>query len=542
MAAVIIKRFSGISPAIDASLLPEDAATVAINTEMKDGKLRGFRDSTLVAIPTKPGTKKSIYRFGQNNPSEQVYWFTWTTDVDVVKAPIDEDTSERTIYTGDGPPKQTDNSLALTGGGTDYPNNAYRLGLPAPNISGASFTVTGTATDPANDPVRASAYVMTYVNSWGEESAPSGPSAVLSWYPGQSISITGLPGAPGGAYNVTKKRLYRSATGNTGTAYQFLVELPIGAGSYSDDAPQETLGELIETWGWEQLPDGASGIVLMANNIGAAFMNNTVYISVPNALYAYPPEYRLSTDSPIVGLGAFGQSLFVGTKSFPYVINGVDPSMLSMTKLDVNQACVSKRSIVPMMGGVVYATPDGLYHVTAGGMTPLTDQIFTRDQWQSYVPSSFHAYELDGRYIAFYNTGSESGALVFDFSAKKVFHLDLYCTAAYNDPQKDALYLAIGSEIRKFNDGIAMPKRWRSKVFESPTEVNLGYAKVVADSYPVTFRLISGANVLHAQTVSGPLPFRLPRNALLRFQLEVEGTRDVTLIAASETAQEIESV
>jgi hypothetical protein len=547
MAGVQIKVFGGISPAVDAELLPPQGAQKAENVELKDGALRTMKDvGSTVVTPTKAGTKKTIYRYGQGLTGDTQYWFSWTSDVDVVKLPIDSDTAERTIFTGDadlGYPAQTDNDIGLTGG-TDYPEVARRLGLPPPDISGSTFTVDGTATN-AEDPVEASAYVMTYVNSWGEESAPSAATAVLEWQPGQHIDITDLPTAPTGAYNVTKKRLYRSATGNTGTTYQFVTELNVATTSHTDDTPASALGELIETWNWEQLPDDAAGLCLMANGVAAAFVENTVYLSVPNACYAYPPEYRQSTDSPIVGLCAFGQSLFVGTKSFPYVANGVDPSMMAMTKLDVNQALTSKRSMVAMMGGVVYASPDGLYHVSAGGIQPLTDKLFTRDQWQAYKPSSFHSYEIDGRYLAFYDTGSVTGALIFDFTSAKVTTSTLHCTAAYNDPQQDALYMCISGNIKKLGAGSALTKTWRSRVFTSSVELDFAYARVWADAYTsVTFKLIDAVSgsTIQTTTVSSAVPFRITRHNLYKFYVEISGTSDVKSVALAETGEEIESL
>lgn len=61
------------------------------------------------------------------------FWFHWITDVDVVRSPVAGDTTERTYFTGDGAaPKVTDSTIATSGAGTNYPNNSYTLGVPAP--------------------------------------------------------------------------------------------------------------------------------------------------------------------------------------------------------------------------------------------------------------------------------------------------------------------------------------------------------------------------------------------------------------------------
>lgn len=74
------------------------------------------------------------------------FWFHWTDDVDVIRGPIAGDTSERTYFTGDGVPKVTYSPIATSGGGTNYPNNTYDLGIPAPTSQPICTPGTNTGT------------------------------------------------------------------------------------------------------------------------------------------------------------------------------------------------------------------------------------------------------------------------------------------------------------------------------------------------------------------------------------------------------------
>lgn len=542
MDVISVRGFMGEVPLMSKQLLQDGMAVTASNTKLQRGNLQPWRQTAAVATLTKPGTIRTLYRFGESSSTDAQYWFAWTTDVDCVKAPIHGDTTERTYFTGDGYPKKTNTALALSGG-TNYPMNAYRLGMPIPDASTATGVVSGTPTNAA-DTAESVAYVITYVSEWGEESAPSetalGP---FECKPGQKVTLNNLPGAPTGNYNVTHKRLYRSATGSEASDYQFVVELTVATVSY-EDTLSTPLGAVLATDGWYPPPDNGFGLTLGANGNAIILSGKTVHPCVPFALYAYPEEYQLTTESDLVGAGALAQGFVVLTKSNPYIITGVDPAGYTMTRLDENQACVSKSSIVEMMGGVAYASPDGLWHVSLSGMTNLTKDLMTKDDWQALKPESIHGYELDGRYHLFYDNGTTQGQIIFDFGRTPFMtRSNVYCTAAYNDPLRDSLYLAQGSSVVKWDGGAPATYLWRSKEYTRQKEVSYAYARVEADAYPVTLRFyaeqytrdaVTGVvsasfGVVHTESVVSAQPFRLPPLPTRRCAIELEGTTTVHL-------------
>jgi len=201
--AISIRNFGGIAPKIPARYLADEQAQTAVNCPTWKGPLAPLLDTAFVTSLSKSGDLQSVYRFGLDVDSETQYWFHWTTDVDVVRGFINGDTSERTYYTGDGVPKVTDNTLAL-GAGTNYPLNFYQLGVPAP-ASPATCAIGGTPD--ANSSTETRVYTYTFVNSWGEESAPASASLSIDVETGETVTVSTATSVTGN-YNVQSKPMW----------------------------------------------------------------------------------------------------------------------------------------------------------------------------------------------------------------------------------------------------------------------------------------------------------------------------------------------
>jgi hypothetical protein len=340
--------------------------------------------------------------------------------------------------------------------------------------------------------------------------------------------------APSGSYDITTKRIYRSVTGSGGTDYLYVTEVPVAYTTFTDSVLAASLGEVIPSKSWLAPPTGLQGLTMMANGIMAGFIGKDIYFSEPYAPHAWPVEYVLTVDYPIVGIGAFGSSLFVGTTGNPYILNGVDPAGMTMTKGEFQQACVSKRSIVEMGGGVMYASPDGIIAVDGSGINLVTRAMMTKDDWQAYVPSSIHASHVDGRYFAFFNTGSRTGSVVLDLTGDSaaLWESDQYCSALYNDIRADALYMVTGSNVKKWDgDTTNLNYSWKSKIFVLPRPENLAVGQVFASSYPVTFKAYANGVLKHTQTVANDSPFKLPSGFKAKeWEIETSGSNPINAI------------
>lgn len=541
-----VRKFAGMRPGLSSDLLAAGEAQNALDVRLTGGDLRPLLGT--VDQLTLSGTPqvRSVYRFGQSVASTTQYWFQSTLDVDYAKGPIDNDTTERTYFTDGVFPKKTDAALATSG--APYPTASYAMGLPAPAVA-PTVSVSGTATD-STSAGEVVVFVLAYVSVWGEEGPPSPASVAVTWRAGQTINLTALSVAPGSGshgenYNITGKRLYRSATGSAATQYQLVntaAVIGIATTTYNDTTLTANLGDVLETIGWIEPQYNMIGLCAGPNGMMAGFVGTTLMFCEPNVPYAWPVRYQQSTDAPIVGIAWFDQTLFVGTTQGLYLCTGADPSQMTMAKLGAAQSVVSKRSLVPMLGGVYFASPDGLFRIDASGLSNITEGLMTRVEWQLYVPSSISAYESDNRYIAFFDTGARKAGMVFSFGAVSTFsETSIYGYAGFRDKKADALFIVrdTSNNLAKFDAGSALTYTWVSGVFHLPGEVCLAAAMVDSTAYPVTFKLYADGTLKHTQTVASKFMFRLPagyRSKRYHFELTGTGTvRDV--VAATQVAE-----
>lgn len=552
-----IRAFGGIAPKADPRRLPDYAAQIATNCRLDNGVLRAYDGTSFTNTPTKVGTKRTIYRFGQTGNDETLYWFHWLDDVDVVKGQIAGDTEERTYFTGDstfGHPRVTKASIALIGG-TNYPMQSYRLGVPAPGSSFAPGTgaPTGSVSGTGSGTVESRVYVYTWVTADGEEGPPS-PPFTINAQDGQTVTLGNLLSGPAG-YNINRKRIYRTVTGfGSGTDYQFVDEIPDVPTTYIDTKLNSALGETITTIDYDMPPENMRGLRNMANGMVAGFEGNDVLFCEPYRPFAWPAKYRNALDFPVVGLGVYGDTLVALTRGNPYILFGSDPNAIVSKKLDIQEACVSKRSIVEMGWGVMWASPNGLCQAGAQGTGLITEDLIDKDYWTSLNPSSIHAYHFDGKYVGFYDNGTP-GCFIFDpqSETQPFSFVTLNATAGYNDLVRDALFLQIGSEIRRFDASTPLTYTWRSKKFETTRRVNFGWGKVEANVYPVTINVyaidrdptsptFNQMRLRHTRSVANQEPFRMPAGYTSdTWEIELTGVNPVTAVYLAQSAEELKA-
>ena len=258
---------------------------------------------------------------------------------------------------------------------------------------------------------------------------------------------------------------------------------------------------LLETTTWDAIPGDARGLIKTDNGIYAAFRGNELLISEPFYSYVFPESYRLTTEDPIVALGHVDSTIVVLTTGRPYLASGSEPESLQFAHLPIEQSCVSARSVGSLPGGVVYASPDGLMLFSSGDQRLLTEQTFTREQWQALHPENILGAVHDGRYVAFF-AGTGEG-LIFSIGAKDIVRISLpngwKVQGMYNHSEDDALYLSVdnqdGSCVYKFEAGEPLEFTWKSKPFFTSALSTMTAVRIegeVSSSSPVIARVYGG--------------------------------------------------
>lgn len=394
-----------------------------------------------------------------------------------------------------------------------------------------------------DDTLETRVYAYTFVNKesgFEFESAPSGASNSVDVRDGQTVSLSGFGSVPSG-YVITHKRIYRAVSG----VYLFVKETTAAAANFTDDVKPDELGEELPTLTWSAPPQTLSGLTNLPNGLMAGFSGRDVYFCDPYHPHAWPEQYIQTIDYPVVGLGRMDTTLAVLTKGTPYLIQGTHPLNMAVVKSDLEQACVSKNSIVSLMGGVLYAAPDGLMLLSPGGSRIVTENLFDFAQWQAFFkPESIHAYQQDNQYIAFYNNGTQSGGFIFDVRSGQFILHDIYADAGYHDLLRDKLFLAVndsGNKVKPWGYGSTKSYTWRSKKFTLPQVMGFSCAQLEAEAYPMTVKFYLDNTLYHTQTVQNRNPFRLPAQVGRDLEMQVEGANEVFSLAIANSMTELAS-
>lgn len=405
-------------------------------------------------------------------------------------------------------------------------------------------------------------YAITHVTGWGEESAPSEPVKVEEGH--FNLPHLTFPNDDLTRQNITHRRIYRVVAGETGAAFMFVKEVPISDTEFTDYVGGDDLGGVLVTAGWAEPPDDLAGLVSVQGGFMAGFSGKQVCFSEPYAPYAWPGRYRRSLSHTPLAIGAVGNAVIVATDGQPAVYEGAHPDEMIPRTLDANQACVSAESLVKVPGGVIYASPDGLFYVTPSAQKEspswmnLTGEeegkitLLSKEDWEALSPGTMVGVVYDGRYYGFYDSdgaGTYKALVINPKALSRGLRTDQdvggvdHAKVAFSDLDTDTLYLVdrIGRIIKwDDNAGSPMTSTWKSKVFPMTKPLNLGWLQVRA-SYPgtVTVKVYGGGVLRATKAVTNDIPVRLP-GGFLADEWEFEITSTIAwkeLVAASSMAE-----
>ncbi len=528
MPYIKVEDFSGIVPRTGPTRLDPNQAQAANNVKLQSRELRSWSLPLLEYVPTTP-LVQTVYRI--DSPSGEKYWLEWATDVDMVPGPVADIDEYRYYYTGDGLPKKTNWDLATTAGTgvRPFPDAWLYMGVPnptgAPTLSASSSAGT----------VETRAYVYTYVSEFGdvkEESGPSPATTVVVTTSGATVTVSGFTAPPTTGYNITARRIYRTITGATTVTYSFVAEIPLATTSYVDSKTVAELGSELPSLYWSPPPDDLKGLVALPNGMLVGFIGNQIWFSEPYYPHAWPEQYMLTVDYPIVGLGVYETNVVVCTTRYPYLISGVSPTSMSQQKLPIPQPCVSKRSIASDQYGVLYASPNGLVSLGSGSQDVVTVPLYTRDEWQALDPYTMVGAVYNNMYMGFSNVNGVIQGIVisrgdipplvhFDFPTRSLF-IDRSTSDIFAVSDLDnSVYHLDASEINYTT------YEWKSKKFVLPNPMNFGAVKVQADyvfmddieAYIAYVDAIKAANAIIFADHGGNIEGQLNTNVLNEFTL-----------------------
>ena len=343
-------------------------------------------------------------------------------------------------------------------------------------------------------------------------------------------------------YHIDKKRIYRLNVGSSAPAYQYVGEVDIGTLTYRDRILNADLGEVLTTSTFSPPPPEMKGLVAIPGNFLAGFRDNEICFCEPNKCYAWPPGYRQSVHYPVVALGVYGNTIIIETTEETYLMTGTHPAAMVMDDNSIKKPCLSSRGNVITESGTFFPTIDGMMFIGAGGARVVTDNIMKRDEWDEKQPETMHSYFYNGNLVCFhrvdqsaeyyaaiealkqenieyyYGDGYLAGSfgthsfgsrtfggsklldtkIPYDAEAGEGFFLGTglsegslvrldYAFCGFMDHASGFLYVVQknGSDeyvIRKLDASEQkIISTWTSKLFQLPSIMNFGAAKIVAD-------------------------------------------------------------
>lgn len=436
-------------------------------------------------------------------------------------------------------------------------NQAYVATMAA---SGSGYTVTISANQvEATKETRA--YVYTYVNSYGEEGPPSDP-GVITLTPAQTVQVSvqrdsvALNYAP-----ITEIRVYRTPTGSSIAQYFYVGAIIAtsepGVFTFSDSVRGEQLNEPLSSFD-NYPPDPAlQGLISLPNGILAAWKGNELHFSEAYKPWAWPPRYVKTLPNSIVGSIVYGAGALVTTRGQPYLVSGVSADSMTTSKINVDQAGVSKRSIAVVDGSVIYGSHDGLVVVSGGSASLAQGQkFFTRDVWRQRYSTGLSSMQFsswDGRLVAFSSDGTFRPFMIrLDEADGTMTELPSFVAkCAFVSQLSDQMYYGFNSRIFQFNGGDELAAAWSSREIVIPRPCNFGIAQALVDgawtveiwSWSKTSAIADqGAWIKrHTETLTtGQRTFRLPSGYESdRYQIKITGRGRFRELRVAQTAREL---
>lgn len=483
MTTLKIDNFGGISPRSSNRLQKPNEAVRADNCKLLSGELRGLHETQLLYDfnPAFPATVISrAFRLPLNvgAPLPISGADTWLgfadSNVDFTRTPVLQDSFERYYWTSDsnrlsGQPQYN------TRARINAASVSYLLGVPTP-VNAIGFTTVPSGTSSVRG------YVYTFVSAYGEEGPPSTPSIATgtsgTWIINNFDTV--VPSPFTGNSNITTIRIYRTVTGFTATEYYKVADIAIGSTTYSDSANDAviTLNSILQSTNWTPPPATLKGLVAHPGGFLLGFTGRDLYMSEPFRPHAWPVQYIQTMQTEIVGVSVYNDIIVVTTTSHPYTGEGMSPLAITMQKIDSIDPCLSRRSMVTTIDGVYYSSPQGIIRVNGAATKLVTQELFTREEWQTYFsPTTVQAVPYGLQYIAFYTS-----AAGFIFSPAEqlapLTTLDRFSQVVMvqQDQYSGDAYIITNNQVRIWDPPSSIPftYTWQSKEFDLPKPVNMG--------------------------------------------------------------------
>jgi hypothetical protein len=256
--------------------------------------------------------------------------------------------------------------------------------------------------------------------------------------------------------------------------------------NFTDDFLISGLSTILPSIDFDPPPTGMKGIRASHNNILIGFFDNQLCFSFPDKPHAWPERFRLTFDSDIVAVEAIQGFILVLTEEYPYQVSGNDPATMVSARIDTLYPCLSKKSVVNMGYGVLWATHGGLAsYAPSAGISLVTQLLHDWDTWNTTLdPATLIGHYYNGKYFGSHS--SQSFIFERDDKVGGFFVSINYIFSAACTDYKTGIMYYIGDDQGNLYEWdnktqVLSPLEWKSKTIITKDFMNLGAARVIAD-------------------------------------------------------------
>lgn len=564
MPNIRVRNFSGMIPALDPKLLPNENAAFCENCKLDTGTLRAYGKpyngellpyaAEIAADPTYNtfffGVPQSQYPLAIRGLRKNIFR-------DNING-INIDTNERVFSVSSG---------VLRASYSRSPS-FLQIGVPA----GPRVFMNGVNSALRSTHQMARTYCATYVNQFGEEGGIGQTTGEFTCFEGDTVNLLLLPSIGGQtAFGLKKIRIYRSLSPYTtgeelsnkfDTDYHLVDEIDIftdGVITYNDTLASDAIpGDLLlsKEFFMPQVVDAICAAELESGYIAIAYPDGRIKLSERFLAHAYPLRNEIMLPTSINAM-VVNRNIIYATSQHGAAYRIIVTPEAAGPKFDVRQypdyyICKNPRSLVRTDAGAMFSSQRGLVALTPETQTLITQNWIHPEIWnRDYSPSKgawlngyyfgvgpAFAWLMDVRDIA--SEQNRFGKLTT--VSTELLPYSYTDTLASYFPLDDKVVVAFDRQIRYW-DGLERdagrtvayyaPYLWRSKTFVQPARMTYAAAKVTfasGQALPgeLTFKLYGDGILKYERPVFTDEPFRLPHlYKSLNWYFELVGTAEV---------------
>lgn len=505
---MIIHDFGGLIPRLPWNRLPENSATIAHDVKLRNGKLEAWRERESIGY----GVADAI-----SLVSKGCCLLTYDTCVSVADYIVDYG---RMFITGreDRPETFTMENCQPT---------YYYLGVPAP---ATPPTVEAEQEQDGRD-CSARSYVYTFVNVFGEESAPSPASIQVTVQDGTNVLVEGFETPPAG-YGIEAIKIYRTATGDrTGaekeqqslTIHVLVGIIFLDETEYVDEVLERNTGAALTTRE-NRIPPQYLRQIRYVSGTGTlvGVTNNQVHFSANMQPANWPAEHDITLPYNIVNMVVVNGQAIVSTDGYPYVVDATpncEPRRCkNVTGVDTplpDIGCGYPNSAIATPFGMIYSSKDGLVLVIPDGQFRIiTSDYFSTENWIAIKPDTVRLAYWRGYLICV----TDAISFMLEIDGDTYGDTKMGRLVTISDTPQDMVVTSTGELlmledrfIYQWNAGSTRrPYQWESNEFTFNGKNTPTSAKVRTND--ITFRLLTPKpGLFYERKVLNETPFRLRR-------------------------------